>query len=101
MGMRLLWSWQRYEYSTASRIICKTPGFLVSAKMIGTAAATSTVALHDGESANEEKILDLSALVQGSDGFTPSLPIPFSRGLYAALGVTATSLTVVFIAKRE
>jgi hypothetical protein len=99
--MRLLWSWQRYEYLTGSRIICKTPGFLVSAKMTGTVAATSTVALHDGESANEGKILDLTALVKGCDEFTPSLPIPFNRGLYAALGVTAASLTVVIITRRE
>jgi len=96
-----LWRRQQYEFLTASRIICKTPGFLVYAKLTGTAASTSTGKLYDGESANEQQLCDLTGLVMGSDHFNPSLPVPFLRGLYAALGTTAGGLTVVFIAVRE
>ena len=96
-----LWRRQRYEYLTGDRIICKTPGYLVSAKMTGTEAASSTVTLHDGESTNEEKIVSLSTLLKGSDHFSPSLPVPFQRGLYADFGATAASLTVVIITRKE
>ena len=96
-----LWRRQRYEYLTGSQIVCKTPGFLVYAQLTGTAAATSTGKLYDGESANEQQICDLTGLVLGVDKFNPSFPVPFQRGLYAALGTTAVSLTVVIITRKE
>jgi len=97
----LLWDLIQYEYLTGDRIVCKTPGYLIAVKMTGTAAATSTVTIHDGESANEQKIVDLSALVKGSDEFNPPLPVPFRRGLFAYFGATATACTVVFVTTRE
>jgi len=96
-----LWRRGRYEYLTGSRFICKSPGFLIAVKMIGTAAATSTLTLHDGENSNEAKIVDLNALVKGTDWFNPPSPVPFNRGLYAELGITTSSATVIFIAVKE
>jgi len=96
-----LWRRQRYEYLTGSRIICKTPGFLVYAHAVGTAAVTTTVALHDGESANEENIVDLTGVARGMSEYMPSMPTPFKRGLYAVLGTTTSSLTVVIITVKE
>lgn len=96
-----LWRRQRYEFLTGSRIICKTPGYLVYAKMNGAAGATTTVKLYDGESAVEPEICDLSGLVTGSDDLSPSLPLPFLRGLYAALGAGTTGLTVIIITTKE
>lgn len=101
IGIMKMWRRQRYEYLTGDRIICKTPGYLVYAHMTGTAAATSTVALHDGESANEQQITLLSALVEGKDDYAPSMPTPFLRGLFANFGATAASLTVVIITVKE
>jgi len=100
-GLMKMWRRQRYEFLTGSRIICKTPGFLEYVKMTGTAAATSTVKIYDGESATEQQLCELTGLVTGSDQFNPSWPVPFQRGLYAALGLTASSLTVVIITQKE
>lgn len=100
-SLKNLWRRQRYEFLTGDRIICKSPGFLVAAKMTGTLASTSTVKLYDGENANEPQICELSALGMGSDQFCPSLPIPFLRGLFADFGSTAATLTVTIITTRE
>jgi len=100
-AIAMLWRRQRYVSLTGSGIICKTPGYLVYAHMIGTFAETSTVAVHDGENSNEEKIVDLRAYYSGADHFVPSLPVPFQRGLYAGFGATATSFTAVIITRRE
>jgi len=96
-----LWRRQQYEFLTASRIICKTPGFLVYAHLGNTSSTARYAKLYDGESANEAQIGELCAPVKGNDALAPSLPIPFQRGLYATVESDNCPLTVVIITVKE
>uniref|UniRef100_A0A6M3XKF1 Uncharacterized protein n=1 Tax=viral metagenome TaxID=1070528 RepID=A0A6M3XKF1_9ZZZZ len=100
-SLLFLWRRQDFECITASRIISKVPGYLVYAHYSGGAQAGSKASIYNGESALEEKIVDLYAPTTGNDRFTPSFPFPFTKGLYAELDGSGTSLTVIFILKRE
>jgi len=96
-----LWKRQRYEYLTGSRIVCKTPGFLVYAHLGNESSTARYAKIYDGESANEQEIVSLDAPAKGNDSFSPPLPTPFQRGLYAVVENDSCPLTIVFITIKE
>jgi len=100
-SMGQLWRRQRYEYLTGSRIVCKTPGYLVYAHLGNLSSTARYAKLYDGESANEQQIGNLCAPVSGNDSLNPSMPIPFQRGLYAVVESDNCPLTVVIITYQE
>jgi hypothetical protein len=95
--MYWLWRRQRVESLTDSQKIAIGKGYLVSFHASGEGGGAFHIHLHDGVDSNGKVLVHSHGATNGTDSFTPSMPIPFNEGLYVYFSSGSPAITVVLI----
>jgi len=92
-----LWRKIQVVRLTASGLVAKRGGYLISAVACGDGTAVGYAKIYDGEGTNDQILIDISVYYGGSIAYCPTFPVPFDRGLYVSLSGKVTSVTLTFI----
>jgi hypothetical protein len=92
-----LWRKIQVVRLTASGLVAKRGGYLISAVAYGDGSAVGRAIVYDGEGTNDQILFDLGVYSNGSASYCPTFPVPFDRGLYVSLSGNITSVTLTFI----
>ena len=88
----------RYD---ADQKVSLGPAYLIAARLAAGTGGAATANIYDGHSTNEEAKINLAAITSGNDNFCPSIPMPFTKGLYLDVGNNVTSVTLVYLSLSE
>ena len=86
-----------YARLTADSLVSQGPCFLISADLIASAVGAATAVIRDGNDANSEAVVDLTAVTSYSDSRTFDPPIFLKRGLFVDVGSNVAAVLVRYL----